>query len=209
MPDPSATQIKPPSFDGHAGALESRLDTIGRNVAVAQARATADDAYAPRLGQTPPASSAKYVDPAEESAGDDADRVRIDKTYNQRKFKEFVKFWGDMAVKSGAIQPTFFQSYVDIIVKIKPPADDATAEVYGQAVDQMAYYIKNWYVLAQYGGDLQQLSDAIDASKPKYKAIEGMAPYAVNTTQLGESTIFFLIVSLGLSAICFWKAFQT
>jgi hypothetical protein len=205
MPEPSATQIRPISFDG--GAIESRLDTIGRNVAVAQARATADDAYAPRLGQEPPASSAKYVDPGE-SADEDEDRVRIDKTFNQRKFKEFVKFWGDMAVKSGAIQPAFFQSYVDIIVKIAPPAVDATVDAYTKAVDQMAFYIKNWYVLAQYGGNLQQLSDAIDASKPKYKAIEGMAPY-VAVKRLGESTTFFLIVGFGLSAVCFWKAFQT
>jgi hypothetical protein len=201
---PSATQVTPIAIDG--GPMASRLDTISTTLAATQGRLTADNVYAPRLGQEPPANEGTYVDPAGDD--EDADRVQyVDKAVNVRAYNNYVKYWDEAAVKSGMVPSAYFQTYPVATGTVKAPSLNAGPEEFAKAVNDVAEVIKRWYVLAQFSGNLQELANAIEATKPKYKSVEGMAPYKPYNNAFREVGTFAVVVGIGLSAVCIWKAF--
>ena len=206
--EPSATMVQ--SLPLHGGQIPSQLDQTKFKLDILQGQATANDFYAPRFGEEPPAYSGSYVDLSESANAKEG--TYVDRGVNVRAFRQYVKYWGDAAVKSGAIKPNFFDSY-KFINQVPPPALTATEAEFTQAVDGIAQAIKQWYVAAQYSGDLFQLATAIDATKPKYQAIkEGMTNPALNAATFrpirpyNETAVFFAVVGFGLAGFCFYKA---
>ncbi len=88
---------------------------------------------------------------------------------NVKAFTDFVQLWGQRAVQSGLISPRFFPTYQSILT-LPPPSADVSKEEFDKKITNTAQIIKIWYVNARYGGDLGQLSSAIDSSKPKWSA---------------------------------------
>lgn len=88
---------------------------------------------------------------------------------NVKAFTNFIQTWGLQAVQSGLIRPQFFPTYQSIL-DLPPPIIDGTKEDFDQKISATSQMIKVWYVNARYGGNLAQLSAAIDASKPTYTA---------------------------------------
>ncbi len=202
--EPSATQVTPIAIDG--GPMASRLDTISTTLAATQGRLTADNVYAPRLGQKPPANDTTYVDPAGDD--EDADRVQyVDKAVNVRAYNNYVKYWVEAAVKTGMVPTAYLQTYYVATGTVTPPSLNASPAEFEKAVNDVAEVIKQWYFLAQFSGNLQELANAIEATKPKYKAVEGMAPYEPYNNAFREVATFAAVVGIGLSAVCIWKAF--
>jgi len=209
--EPSATMVQSLPLQG--GKIPSQLDQTKFKLDVIQGQATANDFYAPQFGEEPPAYSGSYVDLGEKA--EEQSTSNVDRSVNIRAFRKYVKYWGDAATKSGAIQPNFFDSY-KFILQVPPPAIGATEAEFTTTVDGVAQAIKQWYVAAQYNGDLGQLAVAIDATKPKYQTIqEGMTNQILNAATAApfrpirpynESAMFFVVVGLGLAGVCFYKA---
>lgn len=82
-------------------------------------------------------------------------------------FNKYRTDWSSRAVASGLIQSKFFPTYAAIF-QVPPPAAGASEADFLVAVDAMAAIIKNWYVRAQYAGDLNALAAEIDATKPTF-----------------------------------------
>lgn len=205
---PSATMVQSLPLQG--GEIPSQLDQTKFKLDVLQGQATANDFYAPQFGEEPPASSGSYVDPGEKA--DEDSGPQVDRSVNIRAFRQYVKYWGDAAKKSGAISSNFFESY-KFILQVPPPSVNATEEEFKKAVDEIADMIKKWYVAAKYSGNLYQLAAAIDAMKPKYQAIqEGMTNPSLNAApfypirRYNETAIFFAVIGFGLAGVCFYKA---
>lgn len=209
--EPSATMVQSLPLQG--GQMPSQLDQTKFKLDVLQGQATANDFYAPQFGEEPPAYSGSYIDLTEKS--EEQSTSVVDRAVNIRAFRQYVKYWGDAAVKSGAIQPKFFNSY-KFILQVPPPAVGATEAEFNTLIDGIAQAIKKWYVAAQYNGNLGQLAAAIDATKPKYQAIqEGMTNQLLNVATAApfrpirpynETAMFFVVVGLGLAGICLYKA---
>ncbi len=201
----------------HGDQIPSNLDLTKRKLDILQGQATANDFYSPSFGEEPPAYSASYVDPGE--IADQEEEDNVDRGVNVRAYRDYVNYWRDAAIKSGAITPAFFDSY-KFIVQVPAPAVNASEEVFTKAVDNIALAIKQWYVAAQYSGDLGQLSTAIDATKPKYQPIpplknaskEGMTTLAASAApfrplhKYNETAVLFAVIGLGLAGVCFYKA---
>lgn len=86
---------------------------------------------------------------------------------NIKAFTDFIQFWGQRAVQSGLINPRFFPTYQSILT-LPPPPLNVSKEEFDKKIATTAQIIKVWYVNARYGGDLGQLSVAIDASRPQW-----------------------------------------
>jgi hypothetical protein len=86
---------------------------------------------------------------------------------NIKSFTDFKQLWGTRAVQSGLIAPRFFPTYQSIL-DIPPPVENVKKEPFELLVASTAQMIKVWYVNARYGGNLAQLSQAIDSSKPQW-----------------------------------------
>ena len=138
---------------------------------------------------------------------------------NSQNLQKFRSDWGRNAVASGQISPAYLDTYRSILsIPLLP--DNVSKEKYDEYVGILAYMIKAWYVNARYAGDLSQLALAIDRDKPQWSAPPASAAAAVvaatqlnapegfsgSSWRLNETTLFTLIVGLGLAGVCFWKA---
>lgn len=200
----SATQIQ--TLPIHGDAIPSALDATQMKVDILIGQATADDCYSARPGdEAPPVEGNVYSTP--DIDAEDDDKPYVDKKANVKAFKKFREMWGKFAVKSGAVAPAHFDTY-KFILNQPPPQPDISEAEFTQKIRELAQLIKLWYVNAKYNGDLAGLSLAIDQTMPKYTVIEGMAPYIQHKQTYSETSLFLLIVGLGLASVCFWKAFQ-
>jgi hypothetical protein len=135
---------------------------------------------------------------------------------NSQNLQKFRSDWGRNAVASGQISPAYLDTYRSILsIPLLP--DNVSKEKYDEYVGILAYMIKVWYVNARYAGDLSQLALAIDRDKPQWSAppVTGSGSasasgasegFSGSSWRLNETTLFTLIVGLGLAGVCFWKA---
>jgi hypothetical protein len=137
---------------------------------------------------------------------------------NSQKLQKFRSDWGRNAIASGQISPAYLDTYRSILsIPLLP--DNVSKEEYDGYVDRLAYMIKAWYVTARYAGDLAPLALAIDRDRPQWSPppVTGSASASASAGSasegfcgsrwhLNETTLFGLIVGLGLAGICFWKA---
>lgn len=202
----NASQIQ--SIPIHGDAIPSALDAAQMKMDVLQGMVTADDCYSARPGDETPAVQGNVYSTPDIDAAEEADRKPyVDKKANLKAFNKFRETWYKFALSSGTIAPAYFDTY-KFILSVPPPAPDVSAEAFTKAVNEIAQMIKLWYVNAQYSGDLTGLSNTIDQTMPKYKIIEGLAPYRQHEQLYNETSLFLLIVGVGLAGVCFWKAFQ-
>jgi hypothetical protein len=121
---------------------------------------------------------------------------------NVEAFNQFKTIWGQRAALSGRIDKKYLDTYKSIL-SIPAPAENVDKATFDSLVNVTADTIRQWYVDSKYSGDLSQLSEQINASKPTYletsiteaSAVEAPQPLAPPQTPTQEF----------LSAA--WKAF--
>ncbi len=186
---------------GVDAALTGISSTLGRLQAeAAQSNCAYTNTAAPLL-------KAKRIDIAAE---DPSEKIiyKPKPISNSIKFLNFVKEWGNKAVASGLIAPSFFDSY-KFILGIPPPADNIPKKDFNDYMTNTAYIIKTWYVNAKYAGDLVALSFAIDKSIPEYTPPEeGFIGHMCShyVFSFREAAIFAGIIGAGLAGVWLWNA---
>jgi hypothetical protein len=86
---------------------------------------------------------------------------------NISSFNNFIQLWGLRATQSGLINSEYFPTYQSIL-NLPPPATGVKKKDFDNQIATTTQMIKVWYVNARYGGNLAQLSAAIDASRPQW-----------------------------------------
>ncbi len=129
---------------------------------------------------------------------------------NREKLDKFRQQWGGNAVTSKKVRSVFFDSYKSILTIPLPP-DNVKKDDYDTFVNNLALMIKTWYLNAQYMGNVPDLFLEIDRSKPVWTQPpppkkEGFTSNLMLGQDLKETTLFAIIVGMGLAGICFWKA---
>ncbi len=194
----AVVKTQSPGADPALGGISS---TLGRLQAeVAQSNCAYTNVAAPLLKSKP----------IDDAALDPKDKIvyKPKPISNSKKFLNFVKEWGNKAVLSGLIAPSFFDSY-KFILGMPPPADNISKTDFNNYMGNTAYIIKTWYVNAQYAGDLVALSLAIDKSIPDYTPPEegfiGQMCSGSRVFSLKQAAIFAGIVGAGLTSIWLWN----
>ncbi len=156
-----------------------------------------------------PLLKAKPIDDSAVDANEKNAEFKMAEESNSIKFKKFVQEWGNRAVASGQISPRFFNTY-SFILGLPPPADNISKADFDKLISDTAGLIWNWYVNAQYSGDLGALGNAILATKPTYTPPkEGFIGHMCSGSRafsLKEAAIFAGIIGAGLTGIWLWNA---
>ena len=129
---------------------------------------------------------------------------------NRENLDNFRIQWGMIAVTSKKVRSVFFDSYKSILTIPLLP-DNVKKDEFDTFVNNLALMIKTWYLNAQYMGNVPDLFLEIDRSKPVWTPPpslkkEGFYSNLMEGQNVKETTLFAIIVGMGLAGICFWKA---
>jgi hypothetical protein len=110
------------------------------------------------------AFQATYDPAANQYVKDEARTAKM--SPNALAWDEYKRMWGTRAVDSGLIDKKYFKTYASILNARVPPDNEA---IYNASVDTLANSIATWYVNAKYKGDLFQLRNEIEETKPRWQ----------------------------------------
>lgn len=110
-------------------------------------------------------------DPQAEAEAREAQAVQVTSKSppksNVDAFNQFKTIWGQRAALSGRIDKKYLDTYKSIL-SIPAPAENVDKATFDSLVNVTADTIRQWYVDSKYSGDLAQLAEQINASKPTY-----------------------------------------
>lgn len=83
-------------------------------------------------------------------------------------FNKFKSRWKNAVVTSGLIAPAYFPYFDTFANQVSAPNANISEQDFDTKINELAAKIKAFYAGAQYRGNLAELSNQIDLSKPKW-----------------------------------------